>query len=397
MTISACRAVLHRFVALAGAEAWRERVAEIKQGCVPGHAGRALAQRHTLELTIERLRGSEAGPRVAAEREVVTLAADALALAGRLSAAGQVRLREILAAALRDTGTLIFLFQLLRLARLQRERGFAVSFAGLEDGAGFDLLLSRDGVEAELVCELVSAEEGRGVHRGAWHHLVDRVDSDLQAWLATHPGRYLLKMTLPHGLKAEPGSTAALAELHERITRMLGEDRRADHDAAAILRLDPLMLAAAQAGENGLMRDLRREFGPEAHLAVTSAGNGVFVMAARAGSEDEIAEAVQRRMAKIAPERLTGTRPGILAIFVEDTDRLEWRRLRDQLRLEGAVRQFMTSAEARHVVAVSCASRQELLGAAAPDAAEDGDIRYRNPSHPAAKLVALAPAVLSSL
>lgn len=397
MTMSACRAVLHRFVALAGAEAWRERLAEIKQGCVPGHAGRALAQRHALELTIERLRASEAGPRVAAEREVVTLAADALALHGRLSPAGQIRLREMLEAALHGQGTLVFLFHMLRAARLQRARGFELRFARLEEGASFDLLLTRDGVEAELVCEQVSAEEGRGVHRGAWHHLVDRVDADLQAWLATHPGRYLLKMTLPNGLKAEPGSAAALAELHERITRMLGEDRRADHDSAAILRLDPLVLAAAQADENGLMRDLRREFGPEAHLAVTAAGRGVFVMAARAGSEDEVAEAVQRRMAQIAPARLTGTRPGILAIFVEDTDRLEWRRLREQLQLEGAVRQFMTTAEARHVVAVSCASRQELLGAAAPDAAEDGDIRYRNPSHPAAKLAALAPAVVSSL
>ena len=396
MTITACRTILHRFTSLAGAEDWRARVAEIKSGCVPGHAGRALAQRHALELTIERLRFCPTGPRVAAAREVLTLAADAVALHGRLSPAGQTRLVTMLAEALRGTGTLVLLFQMLRAARLQRGRGFDVQFSALEDATSFDLLLSRDGVEAEIACELVSAEEGRGVHRGAWHHLVDRVDPDLQAWLATHPGRYLLKMTLPQGLKAQPGSNAALAELHGRITRMLGEERRADHCAAAVLRLDPLVLAGAQASENGLMRDLRAEFGPEAHLAVTSAGGGVLVMAARAGSEDEVAVAVQRRMASIAPARLTGTRPGILAMFVEDTDRLEWRRLRDQLQLEGAVRQFMTSEQARHVVAVTCASRQELLGAAAPDAAEDGELRYRNPSHPAGKSAALAAAVVSS-
>ena len=396
MSLTACRAVLHRFVSLAGADLWRARIAEIKAGCVPGHAGRALAQHHALELMIERLRFCPNGPRVAAEREVVTLAADALALHGRLSPAGQSRMVALLEVALRETGTPVFLFQMLRAARLQRGRGFAVRFAGLEDGASFDLTLSREGAEAEMACELVSAEEGRGVHRGAWHHLVDRVDPDLQAWLATHPGRYLLKMTLPQGLKAEPGSNAALAELHGRITRMLGEARRADHCSAAVLRLDPLVLAGAQAGENGLMRDLRAEFGPEAHLAVTQSGGGMLVLAARAGSEDEVAEAVQRRAAAIAPERLSGTRPGILAMFVEDTDRLEWRRLRDQLQLEGAVRQFMTSAEARHVVAVTCASRQELLGGVPPDAAEDGELRYRNPSHPAAKVLALAPAVVSS-
>jgi hypothetical protein len=221
----------------------------------------------------------------------------------------------------------------------------------------------------------------------------------LQAWLATHPGRYLLKMTLPRGLRADtaPDSNVSLADLHGRITRLLGDRRRADHDEAAVLRLEPLLLAGAQASELGLMRGLREEFGHEAHLAVTAAGSGVFVMAARAGREDEVAEAVHRRMAQIAPSRLTGTRPGILAMFIEDTDRLEWRILRNQLRLEGAARQFLTRPEARNVVAVTCVSRQELFGVTPPDAAEDGELRFRNPSHPMARAPELAPAVMSSV
>jgi hypothetical protein len=123
----------------------------------------------------------------------------------------------------------------------------------------------------------------------------------------------------------------------------------------------------------------------------------VFVMAARAGRENEVAVAIRKRMAAIAPVRLTGTRPGILAMFVEDTDRAEWRHLRERLELEGEARQFLANAEARRVVAVTCASRLELLGAAAPDAAPDGELRFRNPSHPAARMAALAPAVLSSM
>jgi hypothetical protein len=42
------------------------------------------------------------------------------------------------------------------------------------------------------------------------------------------------------------------------------------------------------------------------------------------------------------------------------------------------------------VVAVTCTSRLELFGAS------DAAMRFRNPSHPAAKAPALAPAVLSS-
>ena len=110
------------------------------------------------------------------------------------------------------------------------------------------------------------------MRRTAWSYLVDRVDPDLQSWLATHPGRYVLKMTLPGGLKGQEGggSSAALAALHGRITRLLSESRRADHDEAAVLRLEPLLLAGAQASELGLMAGLRAEFGHEAHLAVTT-------------------------------------------------------------------------------------------------------------------------------
>jgi hypothetical protein len=257
-------------------------------------------------------------------------------------------------------------------------------------------------MSAEIVCDVSSAEAGRDLHRRAWSQLMDRVDPDLQSWLAAHPGRYLLKMTLPQGLKGEQAAAgdAPLADLHRRITRLLSEQKRADHDEAAILRLDPLMLAAAQAGDRpstcGLMPRLRREFGPEAHLAVTAAGNAVFVMAARAGREDEVAGAVHRRMAEIAPARLSGSRPGILAMFIEDTDRLEWHLLRDQLRLEGEARQFMTRPEARAVVAVTCSSRLELLGPDEAEGAPPAELRFRNPGHPAARQAALAPAVLSS-
>ncbi len=301
-------------------------------------------------------------------------------------------MRKSLRAALTGGNTLVPLLHLVRTAARQRSRGFEVRFAGFEDNAPFDLLIRRDGVEAEIACDVVSAEEGRDVHRGAWVNLVDRVDPDLQTWLAAHPGRYILKLTLPQGLREEGG----LAALHGRIRTMLEASRRADHDEAAVLRLDPLMLAASQADELGLMSTLRREFGHEAHLAVTAAGGGVFVLAARAGRENEVAVALRRRMAAIAPARLTGTRPGILAMFVEDTDRAEWQQLRDRLELESETRQFLAHPQSRRVIAVTCLSRIELLGFGSSDAADDGELRFRNPAHPAARTAALAPAVMSS-
>ena len=389
-------APINAFVRAAGTRLWRERLAALlAAGSAPTHGGRQVLQRHCTELTLERLRSRPlTRPPSVAERAIVGYAALGVAALKSLSPAGRERLAGLLRAGLAGDECLVPVFHLLRTASMHVARGFDVRFAGLEDGAPFDLLISRGGMEAEIACDTISAEDGRGVHRGAWFKLVDRVDPELQTWLRAHPGRYLLKMTLPKGLRAE--GTELLATLHARITHMLQDKRRADGDEAAVLRLDPLMLAAAQADELGLMPRLRQEFGPEAHLSVTTSGGGIFVMAARAGQENEVACAVRRRLDAVAPARLTGTRPGIVAMFIEDTDRAEWRQLRDRLELEGEARQFMTHPEARSVVAITCTSRLELFGLPEPDAAPDGELRFRNPAHPAAKAEALAPAVLSS-
>ena len=387
------------FADLVGVRVWASRQAAICAEMRAGQrAGRAASQRHAIELTLERLRGTR-GDRVAnvAEACLVAIAAEALRCAGEVSREGRANLKAMLRDAMAGGKTLLAPFHLFRTAALQRSRGFAVRYAGIEDAASFDLLIEREGVAAEIACDVVSAEDGRDVHRGAWVRLVDAIDPDLQTWLSNHPGRYLLKLTLPQGLRTGAEGQPGLASLHGRIRDMLRSSRRADHDEAAVLRLDPLMLAAAQASENGLMTSLRREFGHEAHLAVTGSGQAVFVLAARAGRENEIAAAIRRRMATLAPARLTGTRPGILAMFVEDTDAAEWRHLRDQLELEGEARHFLTHPEARCVVAITCTSRLELFGAVPPHAAADGELRFRNPAHPSAKLAALAPSVLSSV
>lgn len=382
------------FVRLVGDRAWSSRMAILGQRAQTGpHSGRAAQQRHALEFALARAADPRATTRAGpAERRVLAFAQDAVRLARSLPAASRARLRALLAEGLTGEATLIPLWHLLRSAALYRERGFDVEFAGLAEEAPFDLRITRGGVAAEVTCETVSAEEGRPVHRGDWCALVDRVHPELQTWLAAHPGRYLLKVTLPDGL-AGPGKAA---ELQSRIIALLAAQKRQDSSADAVLKLDPLILAGAQAGA-ALPQHLRAQFGPEAHLAVTAGASGgsVFVMAARAGRENAVADAVVARMRSAAAVRLTGTAPGILSVFVEDLDRAEWRSLRDTLQLEGAVRRFLTEPTARRVVAAACASRMEMFGMAPPDAAPDGELRFRNPGHPAGKLPALAPAVTS--
>ena len=387
---------LERFRALCGDRRWAQRLSEIqRRAASTSLAGRVAQQRHALELAIARLAQPEALARATpAERRVTALAHQAVQLAHGLPPIPRKRLRARIEAGLTGEETLVPLFHLLRTAELHRARGFDVSFTGLAEETPWDLAVTREGTTAEVVCETVSAEEGRQVHRGDWCALVDRVNPELQTWLAAHPGRYLLKMTLPDGMATD----AQVADLHRRISALLAAEKRQDAGADAVLKLDPLVLAGAQAAARGLPGQLRAQFGEEAHLAVTAGpdGGSVFVMAARAGRENAIAAAACRRMALASEARLSGRQPGILSVFLDDLDRGEWRGLRERMELEGATRRWMTTPSARRVVAVACSSRMELLGLAPPDGAPEGELRFRNPGHPAAKSGALAPAIISS-
>lgn len=385
------RKFTRHFISWIGTACWDDRVAWIRARVQAGtRSGRLAAQRFLAESALEKSRRGLALS--AAECALVELAARIPVLHRTLSAAGQARLREMVEAALVGEATLLPVLHLLHTAHLQEVRGFTIAYTGFEEATPFDLLISRDGMQAEIACDSVSAEDGHAVHRGSWTKLMDRIDPDLQTWLAAHPGRYLLKLTLPKGLKSD---AEHLPALHERIRDFLTAAKRADYDEAALLRLDPLLLAGAQATDKtgGILAKLRRDFGPEAHFAATEAGTSLFVMAARGGEENDVAAMVRRRLAAIAPARLTGTRPGILAICIADTDQIEWQSLRDKLLLEGEARQFLTFPEARSVIAVTFASRYEMTKAGAPE----GDLRFRNPLHPEAKSAALAPAVLSTV
>jgi hypothetical protein len=379
---------LEAFVALAGRRVWARRMAEIGRSTGRRH-GVYRKQRHAIELAIERLRGPLDRAPTATERQAADIAGDAVTLSREMIDAGRTRLQATLGDALTGDGTLAPLFHMLHTARMQRRRGFAVAFAGLEQGKPYDLLLTRGASVAEVACDVVSAEQGRAVQRVAWSSLADRVEADLRAWLDVRPGGYLLNMTLPFGLRDE----AAAAQLHASIRDMLQAGERRSDAGGNVLRLDSL---AGRPPVASLLATLRGHYGPEAQLAATTSREGVFVMACRAGRIDEVATIVRHRLAEIAPCRLTSRRPGILAMLLDDIDRDEWRGLRERLELEGEARQFLANKSSRGVIAVTCTSRFELLEGEHDDVAS-GELRFRNSAHPQAKVPALAPAVLSTV
>ena len=396
MTSMTITAPLDDFVTMLGSASWGDRIAALTEASrMPTRAGRAMLQRHCIELTIERLRHTPVGHLPStAERCIMADATEALSILSGLSGPGQEQFLDWLRARLVGQGCLVDAFHLLRIAAMRRSQGFQVQFAGFELGAPFDLLIRRDGVAAEVACNVLSAEEGRSFQRHAWLRLVDGLDHELQAWLRSNPGRYLMKMTLHDGLHGKDDALRAKIQSCIRNTRH--PRTLSEGNVGVTVRLEPLTLPVANADGPGLMTRLRHEFGPEAHLTVISVGGSVLALAARTERENDIATAVNRHLKAAASSRLSGQRPGVLALFIEDLDQLEWRLLRETLQLEGEVRQFMTHKAASCVAAVSCSSRLELFGMVSAGAEPQGEVRFRNPAHPSAKLEALAPAVSSS-
>jgi hypothetical protein len=392
---AAALAPIEQFVMFVGADLWAARIAEITaRAAASNRLGGVIRQTHALERLRSRGAGGAATPSVP-EQKLHEILVEAVSAIERLSPAGAERLRERLRAGLSGDRSLVDSFHLFRTAALHQARGFSLSFTGLEQGTPYDFLLTRDGVEMECVCETISAEAGRDVHRRAWAQFCDRIEGQMKPWLGTRPGRYLLKMTLARGLR--DGRTEMIEGLHARVLAMLDGGTRLDQDETAVLRIEPLAMSGASPTVDGLMTRLRREFGPEAHLSVSASADGVWAMAARAGRRNEVAAVIRAHLDTLAPGRVSGERPAILSLFVEDLDRAEWRGLRESLELEGAARHFMTCGGAAAVVAVTCYSRMEMFGLAGPDAVAEGELRFRNPAHPAAKNPALAPAILSSV
>jgi hypothetical protein len=394
---------IDQFIMFVGPDVWGARIADIAaRSAVSNRLGGVIRQAHALELALERLRSRGMGgtspgcaaPSVA-EQKLHDILVEAVSTIDRLNAVGVEALRERLRAGLSGDRSLVDSFHLFRTAALHQARGFSLSFTGLEQGTPYDLLLTRDGVEMECVCETISAESGRDVHRRAWAQFCDRIEGQMKPWLGNRPGRYLLKMTLARGLR--DGRAELIDGLHARVLAMLEGGARLDQDETAVLRVEPLAISGASPTIESLMTRLRREFGPEAHLSVSASSDGVWAMAARAGRRNEVAAVIRAHLDRLAPGRVSGSRPAILSLFVEDLDRAEWRGLRDSLELEGAARHFMTCGGAAAVVAVTCYSRMEMFGLTGPDAVAEGELRFRNPAHPAAKNPALAPAILSSL
>ncbi|WP_431268295.1 hypothetical protein [Dankookia sp. P2] len=300
-------------------------------------------------------------------------------------------------AGLTGPATLIPFFHLLRTAALLRERGFSVAFDGLAEDAPYDLLVERGGARAEVVCESVSAEEGRPVNRGDWWALVDAINPGLQTWLAAHPGRYLLKMTLPEGISGPD----QLAELQQRISAMLVAEKRQDSGAQAVLKLDPLMLAGAQAQDHvgsGLPARLR------AHSARKRTWPSLPSPAAAVSSPWRRGRGGRTR----SPPRSAAApswppRPGFPAGIRDPGD------LPRRSRPAGLARPARRAAGARrghpplphHAAGAARSSRSpappdlEMFGG--PDAVPEGELRFRNPGHAAAKHSGLAPAILSSV
>ena len=121
-------AALDTFVGLVGVREWSARLVEIaRQSALGRRAGKAVLQRHAIEIAIEKLRRTRERQPSVAELHVAQLAAEIANLPDELNTVGRSSFRSLLRQSMRDDHTLVPLFHLVRTAAMQRARGFEVS------------------------------------------------------------------------------------------------------------------------------------------------------------------------------------------------------------------------------------------------------------------------------
>jgi hypothetical protein len=385
------RGAIRQFMGLVGRPAWTARVRalenQIKRQPTLRHA---IRRRYLLEMAFDQLdrrvrnrNETRALPeQSAALAEIAGVIGDAAEI---LTKAGRATLQERLRAAFGDDGNLAEALHPFAVARRFLELGFTVAFPGLEKDTPHDLLVAKDGIDADVVCVAVGSDPGRAVNSDDWFQLIDLIDPALRAYVVDRPGRYLLKLSMPKGLS----NAKAIPGIRDAVLDLLSQNQRSARAESVVMKLDPLSMPANRVDQETLHQRLQAQFGPGASLAIGVDGESAFAVAGRSGKPDNIAAGVLQQMVDV-PRRFGGERPGLLFTLVDDVSAVEWTNLRDQMELEVAGRELLNRTENAPVHSVAFLSVADLVSAGPPGFARYRSLCVLNPKHPQADSEALA-------
>lgn len=248
-----------------------------------------------------------------------------MSLHDQLSTGGRKRLTGQLFDGLKsDSGLLSLQLEVSTITHLVRA-GYDVQANDLENGRGFDFLASKDGLDVEVECKLVSADIGRKIHRRHSAKLLHALTPALEQAFGTGIRGLVVQITLPGRLTVAPAQHEAIVRA-VRVGLLAGT---ADEPACTVRLHDFQMEASLFAARRGAQQHVKEVRDLVARLTgrrnstlmmMVSQGERALVVSLESAQPDAVLDGIRRQLRDAAEGQLTGERPGCLVAELHDLD-----------------------------------------------------------------------------
>lgn len=233
-----------------------------------------------------------------------------------------------------------FLFEV-QLAIQFFHQGHDVKFMDLEDKANYDLLVSNGSEEIEVECKRKSADAGRKIHRADFYLLADI----LFARLHQINKRFvvLIESEGPMG-----GNTSLFYEIANAIEKCIATSKSEDQIKHIQFKIEMLPSNLRIRSNLEAAEVLTPYYSRSSHYAIFSNQDTTLLVKAESTVRDKVLRAIYDEL-KAGSTQLSGTRPGLLACFLEDIDDAAWDQLKENSGLQAMTARLMANESRRHV------------------------------------------------
>lgn len=404
-------ALLRRFVDITGRKPWQKRFDSFRQQIqrnplIENH----FLEKYPLELEMEAAWALlESGgcfelPKSTAQAALYSFVAMTARVHQRLSQAGSHRLAGMIRSSLSEPCGFAPLQYEMTMAANLMHRGLDVEFYDIEHGGGPDFLAIRDGLEVEVELKTVSGDVGRKVHRPRLYQLAEHLYPAMNTALSRETDGHLVRVILPDRLD---GSDAQMQDLRDQIAEVLMA--HSSKPGIEPFEIDYMTFAL----EGGPFE--RPSFGPwtgvgvrefvkelvgndnENILMVVSPGRTAVVVTVESRKNDSVMKSIQRTIKDAAKRQLTGTRPGVILVNLNDVTDGELLELAkadhsgDPTALQIATSQLLHRADWRHVHTLAYSVPGHVVQSSEPSSDSillssvqqmGSTYVFKNPTHP---------------
>lgn len=399
--------LLERFLSITGPEIWNKRFQWLVNEILANRFMEEWLREHhgiALELDafitgIQRTGEFPSQLRNKDEYNLFAFVAGVVSIHDHLSPSGKARLKGMLLDGLKTDKGLLPLHHEITTGMHLMGRGYDVECHDLERGGGVDYIARKDGIEIEVECKMFTGDLGRKIHRRRCLNLYKTLFPIVQR-VATSATRGIgIRITLPSHLTPNLRQHAGIAETLSQ--GIVGGNKLTRTEYCEVEVKDFLIAESPFTASHP--RELKREdvealaqklFGnSNPNLMIYFSPKTKAVVAyVESRERDEVLKGMDRQLRESSKGQFTGTRPGILAVQLEDlsSDQMHNLAKSDSTEYESATGlQVMTSwllskPNRSHIHSVAYRSHGTLLFGKRPeDGLMESGIAYviKNPNN----------------